>query len=472
MKTRIIFDESSKGFLFVLVLLQLIFTDGILLFGGMILFFYLFYNLQQPYKPSIFTIILVYHFIQISAAVWQSNSLGVGVNYRTPNNSTAIIVSYIGLLAIFLPIIYFQNKIPKLSFQNLKEHANKLSIRKTFRAYIISLFVINLLAGVAVLVPSLRQIIYSLGNIKWFLFLLFGFQSIFKKEMQKEFYIMCAVEFGLGFLSYFSDFKTVLFFVSILLLTLMSYFKFSRFILIVPSLIAVFYGGIFWTSIKSDYRSFLNKGSKTQSVQVDKSEALNKLIELSKNTDESSFEGAKNGFFDRLQYTYHFAKTIDRVPSVIPYQEGSNLGSTLSFVLTPRILSPNKGVYDASIRASKYTGIQYYGAKRGTSVSLGYFADCYIDFGFIGMFIPLLIFGFIYGKSYFYFIRKSSINYIFNFSVVGAIYMELFAFESDSIFVFGRLYINLMVFLLLKIFLFPKLYNYLKVQENGLVVAS
>ena len=472
MKTRIVFDESSKGLLFVLVILQLLFTDGVLLLGGMILFFYIFYNLQQPYKPSIFTIILVYHFIQISGAVWQSNSLGLGINYRSPNTSTAIIVSYIGLLAIFLPVIYFQNKIPKLSFQILKDQANKLIIRKTFRAYIISLIVINLLAGVAAIVPALRQIIYSLGNIKWFLFLLFGFQSILKNEMRKVFYIICAVEFGLGFLSYFSDFKTVLFYVAILLLTLMSYFKFSKFVLVVPTLIVVFYGGIFWTGIKSDYRSFLNKGSKTQSVQVEKGEALTKLIELSQNTDEKSFTGAKKGFFDRLQYTYHFAKTMDRVPSVIPYQDGANLGSTLSFVLTPRILNANKGTYDASVRTTKYTGIQYYGAKRGTSVSLGYFADCYIDFGLVGMFIPLLIFGFIYGKSYYYFIRKSSANYIFNFSVVGAIYMELFAFESDSIFVFGRLYINLMVFLLLKIFMFPKLYAYLKQPDKETVTTA
>ena len=163
---------------------------------------------------------------------------------------------------------------------------------------------------------------------------------------------------------------------------------------------------------------------------------------------------------------------MDRVPSVIPYQDGANLGSTLSFVLTPRILNANKGTYDASVRTTKYTGIQYYGAKRGTSVSLGYFADCYIDFGLVGMFIPLLIFGFIYGKSYYYFIRKSSANYIFNFSVVGAIYMELFAFESDSIFVFGRLYINLMVFLLLKIFMFPKLYAYLKQPDKETVTTA
>ena len=465
MKSTINFDDGSKIILVFLLLMQLLFIDGIYLLGGMAVFFYLFYNLQQPYKPSIFTIILFYHFIQISAAIWQSNSLGKGINYRSPNTDTAIVASYIGLLAVFLPIIFFQNKIPKLNFQKLKDHAYKLSISKTLKVYIISLVVINLLSGIAAFVPALRQIILSLGNIKWFVFLLFGFQSIIKNERRKEFYLLCLLEFGIGFLGYFSDFKTVLFFISIIFLTLLTHFRFNKFLLIIPSLAAIFYGGIFWTSIKGDYRSFLNKGSKTQTVQVEKGEALNKLIELSQNTNESSFDGAKASFYDRLQYTFHFAKTIDRVPSVIPHQDGANLGSTLSFVLTPRLLDPNKGVYDASTRASKYTGIQYNGVKKGTSVSLGYFADCYIDFGIYFMFIPLFIFGYIYGKSYFYFIRKSSTNYIFNFAVVGAIYMELFAFESDSIFVFGRLYINLMVFFLLRIFLFPKLHNYIKEPE-------
>ncbi|MCY7290671.1 MAG: hypothetical protein LH615_00665, partial [Ferruginibacter sp.] len=158
--------------------------------------------------------------------------------------------------------------------------------------------------------------------------------------------------------------------------------------------------------------------------------------------------------------------TMDRVPSIIPHQNGTNWGNTLLFVLTPRIVNPNKGTYDASVKASKYSGIQYSGVKRGVSVSLGYFADGYIDFGYIGMFIPLLILGLIYGSSYFYFIKNSSNNFVFNYAVVGAIFMELFAFESDNIFVIGRLYVNLLVFFLLKKFLFPKLIDYIKIAPK------
>ncbi|MEQ1553448.1 MAG: hypothetical protein ABL929_04665 [Ferruginibacter sp.] len=462
MRTKVYLDEGTKGFLILLLISQLFFTNGLILFVGLALFYILFYNLQQPLKPSVFTITLIYHFLQISAGVWQSNNLGNDINYRSDSTDYAILSSYVGLLFIFLPIIYYQNKIPKLSLSQLKKHADRISIDKTFKAYVVGFVAMNALTGIAFLVPSLTQIIFSLGNIKWFLFLLFGFQSILKNRKRKEFYIFCALEFVMGFYSYFSDFKTIIFFIAILLLSLLTIIKINKMLIAFVTLILLFFAGVFWTSIKGEYRLFLNKGSKTQSVQVEKADALNKLIELSENQNASTFTGATENFLDRLQYTYHLAKTMDRVPKVIPYQYGANLGSTLAFVFTPRVLNPNKGVYDASVRASKYTGIQYAGIKKGVSVSLGYFADGYIDFGYIGMYIPLLILGFIYGKSYFYFIKKSSNNYIFNFAVVGAIYLELFAFESDSIFLIGRLYVNLLIFFLLKIFFFPKIMAYIQ----------
>ena len=63
-------------------------------------------------------------------------------------------------------------------------------------------------------------------------------------------------------------------------------------------------------------------------------------------------------------------------------------------------------------------------------------------------------------------VKNSSNNFVFNYAVVGAIFMELFSFESDNIFVIGRLYVNLLVFFLLKRFLFPKLINYIKVLQK------
>ena len=466
MKTKIYFDDASRGFLLLVLISQLFFTNGIVLFVGMIIFFLLINVIQQPYKPSVFTIMLFYHFLQISAGIWESNYLDKDINYRSPSTEYATIAAYIGLLFLFLPIVYYQNKLPALTLSMLKKHADRIAIDKTFRVYVIGFFAMNALTGVAFFIPSLTQIILSLGNIKWFLFLLFGFQSILKNRMRKEFYIFCAIEFVIGIAGYFSAFKTIIFFVLFLLLCMLAVVRFNSLMIFVIGVALMFFGGVFWTSVKGEYRSFLNKGSNSQTVQVEKGEALNKLLELSDKQNSNSFRESIVDFLDRLQYTYHLAKTMDRVPTVIPHQNGANWGNTLVFVLTPRILNPNKGTYDASVKASKYSGIQYSGARRGVSVSLGYFADGYIDFGYVGMFIPLLILGFIYGSTYYYFIRKSSDNFIFNYAVVGALYMELFSFESDNIYVAGRLYVNLMVFIILKIFFFPKLMAYISMPKK------
>jgi hypothetical protein len=466
MRSRIYFDDGTKGFLLLLLISQLFFTNGIILFVGMVIFFFLIGAIQQPYKPSVFTIMLFYHFLQISAGIWESNYLNKDINYRSPSTEYATIAAYIGLLVLFLPIIYYQNKLPALSLAQLKKHADRLSIDKTFKAYVIGFFAMNALNGIAFLIPSLTQIIFSVGNIKWFLFLLFGFQSILKNSKRKEFYIFCVLEFVTGFISYFSEFKTIIFFILFLLLCLLAVVRFNNMLLFAFAVVVMFFGGVFWTSVKGEYRGFLNKGSNTQTVQVEKGEALDKLLEISQKQNSNSFSDAIESFLDRLQYTYHLAKTMDRVPAVIPHQNGSNWGTTLEFVLTPRIINPNKGTYDASVKATKYTGIKYAGVKKGVSVSLGYFADGYIDFGYVGMFLPLLILGFIYGSTYYYFIRKSSNNFIFNYAVVGALYMELFSFESDNIFVTGRLYVNLMVFFILRRFLFPKLMAYISMPKK------
>lgn len=280
--------------------------------------------------------------------------------------------------------------------------------------------------------------------------------------MIREFMIFVGVEFVLGFLSYFSDFKTVLFFLACVLLTFLVKVSLKQLVLAVVSVIFIAFMGITWTAIKGEYRSFLNQGSKTQTVQVSHGAAFDKLMEL---TEQEKDTSASISFFERIQYTWHLAKAMDHVPSVVPYQEGANWWESITYALTPRFFNPNKPKYEASKKATKYTGIQYLGASHNVSFSLGYFADSYVDFGYYGMFIPLFLLGLIYGITYYYFLRHSSNNFIFNYAVVGALFMEFTALEMDSTFLAGRLFSDLLTFLMLRLFFFPWLVKYLAWEE-------
>jgi hypothetical protein len=228
--------------------------------------------------------------------------------------------------------------------------------------------------------------------------------------------------------------------------------------------------GLVWTSVKTEYRNFLNKGQNTQNVDVAKEEAIDKLVTLSNDVNQEGMTGAAKELLDRLQYTFHFAKTMERVPEVIPFQGGANWLENIEYATTPRFLNPDKPSIDNSVKASKYTGIRYATARQGVSFSLGYFAEFYLDFGKYGMMFWLMVLGSFYALIYSYFLNKASSNAIFNYSIVGAFFFEFYLFEIDGTYLSGRLFASIVTFFILSFFFSKPLLRYLTVttsEENN-----
>jgi hypothetical protein len=460
-------DEVSKFLLLSVVLSQLFLNNGLYLFLCLATLSVLFFLVQQTYKPGVFALILVQHILQIIAGVFLSNYLGKDINYRSSEQSTAIYLSLIGVVFLFIPIIYYQTiLLPKVNRNDLKEAALKLSTEKVLRYYLISFFATALLGASFSFLGGLAQIFVSLLKVKWIFFLLFGFLAFLKNEKKNIFYLCVLLEIVSGFFSFFSEFKTVLYFLMILALSFIYTINIRQMLIASFIGIILFLLALFWTSVKGEYRSFLNGGTKDQTVDVSRDEAFNKLADLSNKVDNDELSSSTKSFLDRIQYTYHFAKTIERVPAVVPYQNGQNWLENIEFVTTPRFLNPDKPTIDNSVKTSKYTGLHYLTAKSGVSFSLGYFAECYVDFGPIGMMVLLLILGWIYGLVYKYLITKSSNNILFNYSVVGAFFMEFMMFEADGTFLIGRFLSTLVTFILLIQFIFPDLIKNLAATQT------
>lgn len=463
---HMVFDQESKAIFFILLCSQLLFPNGFYLFAGTLTIFLIFYYVQEPLKPGVFTVIALNHFSQIVAGVWQSNAVGKEINYRSPHMAEATIASLIGLAVLFVPIIYFQSRLPSISLKRLKAEAEKLSTGNTFNCYLASFFATNFLSAIAFMFGGLTQVIFSLVKIKWLFFLLFGYLSILKNEKRNLFYFFVVFEFITGFYSFFSEFKTVIYFVIVLFVGLLEIINLKKVIYGALIGVALSLFALIWTQIKGNYRSYLNEGSKEQVAAVSKEDALNKLYDLSTGVDEEDLNSAQYRLLDRLQYTFHFAKTIERVPSVIPFQNGRNWLDNIEYVTTPRILNPNKPTWDATEKTRKYTGLSYAGRQVGASFSLGYFAECYIDFGLWGMMFPLFLIGLMYGLTYWYLMRNSSRNLIFNYSVVGAFFLEFSAFEMDGTVLLGRFLATLVTFFILVKFFFPRIMSYITLSEK------
>jgi len=459
-------DSQSKFIFFLIVLCQLFFANGLYLFACVITFLVMCYFVQQAYGTGVFTVILAQHILQIIAGVWLCNYLGNDINYRSPETGVATVASLVGVCCLFLPIIYVQGNMPRITMADVRRSVEQFSTEKTLYCYIGSFFLTASLGVFAASLAGFAQIVYSIVKIKWLFFLLFGYQSIVKKEKRVFFYFAIAFEFLSGFLTFFSDFKTVIYFLVILLLTLIASINFKQILYALAVVGLMIPMALFWSSIKGDYRSFLNGGQKSQTVIVSNQEALDKLKSLSNNVDENSLAGSTTAALDRIQYTYHFAKAIERVPDIIPFQNGQNWLQNIEFCTTPRFLNPDKPILDNSVKTSKYTGIHYLGGKSGVSFSLGYFAEFYVDFGFYGMMIGIFILGAVYAKIYGYFMRKSSNNLAFNYAVVGSFFGEFIGFEMDGTFLLGRLLASLITYIILINFAFPLILDFIAVDKS------
>ena len=62
------------------------------------------------------------------------------------------------------------------------------------------------------------------------------------------------------------------------------------------------------------------------------------------------------------------------------------------------------------------------------------------------MMVPLALIGLMYGLTYWYLMKNSSANFIFNYSVAGAFFLEFFAFELDGTMLLGRFLATLLTF--------------------------
>src|SRR4029077_6417558 len=95
----------------------------------------------------------------------------------------------------------------------------------------------------------------------------------------------------------------------------------------------------------------------------------------------------------RISYVNFFALATENVPGRIPYENGALWRGSVVHMFMPRVLFPEKPILDDSERTRTYTGMNVAGSEQDTSIGIGYVGESYIDFGPIGMFIPIFLLG-------------------------------------------------------------------------------
>ncbi len=358
--------------------------------------------LWRPGEPPILLLVVLNQWMQVFVPVLRADLAGqrVGEEIRLPEMELA---AWLGLLAVVG--LAFGMRLGVGRGAALDDEATarwSLQVKGTRLAavYSAALALALVLPELAWLVPSLRQPILVLGGLRWIAVFLILWLAVTRNDLRLLAAAVFLLETIIGLGGYFSGFKTVYFLGAVTLLSVRS--QSSRIAwasLAVVSVVAIGLG-VVWQAVKLDYRPFLSQGESSQAVLVSPAERYGFLVERTLTLNAADLSRGLESGVDRLGYLEFFARAIQMVPSQIPFQGGQLWGEAVFHLVTPRALFPGKLEINDSDRTNAFCGVRVSGAEQGTSISIGYAGESYIDFGPLLMFVPILLLGMFWGWGY------------------------------------------------------------------------
>src|SRR5665213_596359 len=196
------------------------------------------------------------------------------------------------------------------------------------------------------------------------------------------------VEVLSGFTGLFSDFKSV--FIYLAVTAVASRIRWSGTMAVITiALMTVLIGlALFWTSVKGEFRQYATGSSESQAVKTTLSNRFEYLGGKAADVSDLDWTGAAYALLTRLAYIDIFGSVVG-VQDVAPepgYMRQWTDG--LEHVLKPRFLFPDKAALsDTDVFVRLARGDVTESLRGGTSISVGYMAENYVDLGFPGMLV-------------------------------------------------------------------------------------
>ncbi len=359
--------------------------------------------LWRPGETPILLFVFGNQWVQASIASFYGNWRGVNIDRLTllGDATSATVLSLIGLLFLAAGMRLAAGRGHFTQVKLAQRTAREQSQLRFFWLYGIAFAVAVVARSVAVYAPGLQQPLLALSDLRWAAFFMFSFVTFVRGDSNRALWFAAfMIEFATSLGGYFSSFKFVFLFTLLAFLAAQIRLSPKKAIIGIVGAVVLLTFGIIWTAVKGDYRSFVNGGSQSQFVAVDYGESVQKLIDLTTDLDSQKLSDAVENLITRVATVDFFGVVLTYVPRIVPHEDGAIWFDAISRPFMPRLLFPNKETIDASIITNKYTGIDVAGTEQGTSISIGYMAESYVDFGTFGMMVPIFLFGLVLGGVY------------------------------------------------------------------------
>ncbi len=356
--------------------------------------------------PPVLLFGLLMQWVSITIKVFYGNFLGIDFtevfSYYTSGQHMhqAYYLSLTGLLVFSTGLWWVFKKIRLSEPEETDQVFANYNLRNLIIFFILFAVIVDVASALRYVYPGLMQGITTLGRFKWGFFFMLFYLSHKQNRFRNVIYLIIAFEFLKGFTGYFAGFKEILFLTLIGVVAIHVQWKAKTIFWAAAMGGVTIFVFLTWSAIKGEYRMFVSGGERVQVVRVSDAEALNKIWELANNLDAQNYENIIEPMIDRIGYIDFFSVALGYVPTEQSHEDGQIWWNAISHMFKPRLLFPNKPILDESAHTNKYTGLYLANLQQGTSHSLGYIADSYVDFGTYLMFIPLFLFGIFFGLIY------------------------------------------------------------------------
>jgi hypothetical protein len=404
-------------------------------------------------EAPVLLFIVMFQWLQVTAKIFHANFLGLPVAELalTPGSpvNTAIVLGLSALILLAVGQRIGRSLLPGVQqdAQRLLVESKHLSPKRLFGFYLLLLIGEQIARTAGWSVLSVLQLLLAVGSLKWVPFFALASIAVSYGRGREWMLLALLIEVLLGFGGYFSSFKTVFFI--LLVASLLTSHRLSRRqgLAALLTIAAIFSLSVVWTGIKVDYRRFLNQGERAQVIRVSWDERTEEFVRLVTALSGGDLSEAVEEGLSRVAYVDYFADSLRFVPTIVPHANGEIWGDAVRNVLMPRFLFPHKPILlSDSELTMRYTGHLLASDAQGTSISLGYVAESYVDFGLRGMWVPIFLMGLLQGSMYAFLVRRSP-SLLFGYGLALAALLPGMLFESSAIKYLGGMMINFCVFI-------------------------
>lgn len=435
-----------------------------------ILLLWFFMLLWRPGEPPILLLALGFQWLQVVTKVINADLLGLPVSGLNPyqgNIDGAIWLSLLSLAVMALGMRFALARYKAAQTEMAFSEAMLFSPNRLWVFYLVSVMLGVAILLMARVLPEITQLALALANIKWVAYFMLAYVCFLQPERMYLLLMAFGIEFVLGLGAYFSSFKMV-FFVTILAFVASGKKLSGKQIAVVLSLTSVLFAlSLVWTAVKTDYRNYLSGGQRAQIITRGYVERIQKLYDMVSELEKKDMANALQNMADRISYVDFFGRTLVIVPGRIPHEGGELWAGAIRHIFMPRLFFPDKPPLRSDSEITNYyTGLGFGGEAEGTSVSIGYVAESYIDFGGFWMFAPVLALGFLWGAMYRYFLSRPRMPAIIGYGLAVVVLLGALHFETTNVKLLGGVVTSFIVAFVVQKFFVKKLVRKLMVKRR------